>query len=183
MTLLRNAVVSVAVLSFALTALAERHERSGKGFRAEMIVQMKSIQEKLVGLATETPEDKFSWRPAEGVRSTGEVFVHAAAANYFLLSMTGVALPEGLDPRSMEKEITKKDEIIKALDDSYSFLYAELEKMSDEDLEKMIKLFGRDASVRLAMMLTIEHNSEHLGQSIAYARMNGITPPWSRKAE
>jgi uncharacterized damage-inducible protein DinB len=47
----------------------------------------------------------------------------------------------------------------------------------------MIKLFGRDASVRLAMMLTIEHNSEHLGQSIAYARMNGITPPWSRKAE
>ena len=178
MKLHRIAVAAVVVFAFAGTVFAG--DMPEKGFRAEMIVQMKSIQEKVVGLAKETPEDKYGWRPGEGVRSTAEVFVHTAAANYFLLSLTGVSLPEGLDPRSMEKEITKKDDVIKALNDSYAFLYENVAKMSDEDLDRMIKLFGNDATVRMAMMLCIEHNSEHLGQAIAYARMNGIVPPWSR---
>lgn len=181
MKLHRLAVAAFAVAALAGSAFAQTAPE--KGFRAEMTMQMKSIQGKLTGLAKETPAEKFAWRPAEGVRSTGEVFVHTAAANYFLLSMMGVTLPEGLDPRAMEKNITKKDDIIKALDDSYAFLYAETTKMSDADLEKMIKLFGRDVTIRMAMMIAVEHSSEHLGQSIAYARMNGITPPWSRQGE
>jgi uncharacterized damage-inducible protein DinB len=173
-------VTAIMVLVFAAAGSADE-ATAPSGFKTEMVTQMKSIQGKLVGLATETPEDKYGWRPAEGVRSTGEVFAHTAAANYFLLSMIGVETPEGLDFRSMEKQVTKKDDLIRALNDSYDFLYRSLEGLSDEELEKSIKLFGRDATVRAALLLTIEHSSEHLGQSIAYARMNGITPPWSRQ--
>ena len=182
MKLLRIAVTAIVVLAFASASFADGHGPE-KGFRAEMIVQMKSIQEKITGLAQETPADKYGWAPAEGVRGNGAVFVHTAAANYFLLSVAGVELPEGLNPRNMEKEITEKDDMINALNDSYAFLYKSIKAMTDEDLDKPIKLFGQDATVRMAMMICIEHNSEHLGQAIAYARSNGIVPPWSRKAE
>lgn len=179
---LQRIVMTIAVLALAFTAVPEDRP-APNGFKAEVAVQMKSIQSKLVGLANATPEEKLAWRPAEGVRSTGEVFAHTAAANYFLLSIIGVATPEGLDFRGMEKNVTKKDDLIRALNDSYAFVYKSLDGISDEDLDRSIRLFGRDATVRLTLMVAIEHSSEHLGQSIAYARMNGITPPWSRQGE
>jgi len=176
MKLHRIAVIAVIVLAFAGNAVAGEMS----GFRADMIMQMKSIQEKVVNLAKAVPDDKYSWRPAEGVRSTGEVYVHIAAANYFLLSLAGVPIPEGINPREMENQLKTKDDIIKAMNDSYAYLYDQVGKMSDDDLDTMIKLFGKDATKRMALLIVIEHSSEHLGQSIAYARMNGVVPPWSK---
>jgi len=181
MKLQRAAVAVALVFAFAGTAVAGDMPESG--FRADMIAQMKMIQDKVVSLAGEMPDAKYTWRPAEGVRSTAEVFVHTAAANYFLLSVTGVAVPEGINPRTMEQDVTKKEDILKALNDSYAYLYEQVGKMSDDDLEKVVKFFGQDVTVRMALMIAIEHSSEHLGQAIAYARMNGVVPPWSQKSE
>lgn len=181
MKLLRVAVTAIVVLAFATAGLADDMMAPEKGFRADMTKQMKTIQGKIIGLANETPADKLSWRPAEGVRSFSEVYAHVAAANYFLLSLAGVSVPEGVDIRNMEKDVTSKDDLLKALDASYDFLYKSINGISDEDLERAIKLFGQDANVRMALLICIEHNSEHLGQLIAYARSNGIVPPWSKK--
>ena len=177
MKLFRFAVIGLFVLSLGGVALADHHEAAG--FRAEMTTQLGMIGDKNISLAEAMPEDKFSWRPAEGVRSAGESYVHAVAANYFLLSLIGQDIPEGLNPREMEKTITSKADIIQAMKDSYAYTKEAVGKITDEDLDRGIKLFGQDATVRFALMLVIEHNSEHLGQSIAYARMNGVVPPWS----
>jgi uncharacterized damage-inducible protein DinB len=186
-----NRFTSAALLTllFSIPALAQ-HEghaapapAAAKGFRAEAVAQIQGIETKLVDLAGAMPADKWDWRPAEGVRSVGEVYAHVAGGNYFLLSLAGVKPPAGIDVQKLETSLKGKDKTIAAMKDSFAFVYAEIGKMSDADLEKALKVFGRDTTVRGIVMFTVEHNSEHLGQSIAYARMNGVTPPWSKKGD
>ncbi|MCM2317125.1 MAG: DinB family protein, partial [Thermoanaerobaculia bacterium] len=138
------------------------------------------MEKKLIALAEATPAEKFAWRPAEGVRSVGEVYAHVAGGNYFLMSLLGVKPPAGIDLQTLEASLEDKAAIIAAMKDSFKFANAEIEKMSDADLDKAMKFFGQDTTARGIVMFSIEHVSEHLGQSIAYARMNGITPPWSK---
>src|SRR6202166_3212106 len=69
------------------------------------------VSQQLIALAEATPEEKFSWRPAPGVRSTSEVYMHIADANFYLLSVTGPKMPADLDMK-MEKTVTSKPEVI-----------------------------------------------------------------------
>jgi len=153
------------------------------GFRTEAVTQLQGIEKKLVDLAGAIPADKWDWRPAEGVRSVGEVYAHVAGGNYFLLSFAGVKPPAGIDVQNLESSLKGREKTIAAMKESFAFVYAEIGKMSDADLDKTAKFFGRETTNRGLVMFTIEHTSEHLGQSIAYARMNGVTPPWSKKGE
>lgn len=148
------------------------------GVRAEILRHIDDAQEKLLALAEATPADKFTWRPNDKVRSTSEVFMHVAGGNYFLPTFWGVKPPEGLGLRELEKE-TDKTKVIDAVKKSFAHAHKAIESVSDADLERTIKLFGQDATVRGAMMVVATHAHEHLGQSIAYARMSGIVPPWS----
>jgi hypothetical protein len=54
---------------------------------------------------------------------------------------------------------------------------------ADADMDKPVDLFGMKTSVRGGYMLLLSHAHEHLGQSIAYARSNGIVPPWTAKQQ
>ena len=171
-------VAALAVLTMsAAPALAQNATTSAKD---EMLFWIADAQEKLAALAEATPADKYGWRPAEGVRSTGEVFMHVAAANYGLPTFWGVAAPEGFEFQSYEKSITAKADIQKALAESFAHMKKSLEAADDAALQKQIELFGMKSSVRGAYMLLLSHAHEHLGQSIAYARSNGIVPPWSK---
>lgn len=177
--------LATATLCLTIAGGAFAHDGGEKteganSYKKQLVTQLGSIEEKLEALAAATPADKFDWRPSEGIRSVGEVYLHVAASNYFLLSFSGVKPPEGVDPMKMEETIHGKENVIKALKDSAAFAKEKIEKMTDADLEKAIKLFGQDTNVRYSMMIMVEHRSEHLGQSIAYARSNGIAPPWSK---
>ncbi len=181
MNLAKITATTLLMISLTGTAFATSGAKAPvKGFRGEILMQLEGIEEKLVSLADAMPADKYDWRPGEGVRSVGEVYMHIASANYFLLSIAGVKFPEGIDPRVMEQNVKGKEKIIAALKESFRFAREQVSKMSDADLEKPLKVMGKQASVRYALMLVVEHNAEHLGQSIAYARSNGVVPPWSR---
>jgi uncharacterized damage-inducible protein DinB len=149
------------------------------GTRESILFQIDQAREKLIALAEAMPAEKYTWRPGEGVRSVGEVFNHASAANYFLPTFWGAKIPAGVDPRTLEKDGGDKAKTIDTLKKSFDQLKQEIQAVPEADLGRQIKLFGHDATVRDAMMVLASHAHEHLGQSIAYARMNGVVPPWS----
>ncbi|HEY7215879.1 MAG TPA: DinB family protein [Thermoanaerobaculia bacterium] len=149
------------------------------GMRESILFQIDQAREKLVSLAEAMPAEKYGWRPGEGVRSVGEVFNHVSAANYFLPTFWGAKIPAGVDPRNLEKDGGDKAKTIDTLKKSFDSLKQEVQAVPEADLGRQIKLFGHDATVRDAMMVLASHAHEHLGQSIAYARMNGVVPPWS----
>lgn len=149
-------------------------------FRQDLIKDIESAEKKLISLAEAVPAEKFSWRPGEGVRSISEVYMHVVGGNYLLPSFAGITPPPGIS-RDMEKTIIEKEKVIDALKKSFVHLHQAVEKTSDTDFDKNVKFFGDEASVRSVFLVAASHCHEHLGQSIAYARMNGTTPPWSKE--
>jgi len=136
---------------------------------------------KVAQLADAIPEDKYDWRPAEGIRSVREVVLHSTAGNYFFASFLGAVPPEGVDPRSLEKSGMSKAEAIAAFKASLEIVQQTLKKLSKKQLNEKVDFFGNQISKRQAVFGLGDHAAEHLGQLIAYARMNGVTPPWSKK--
>lgn len=162
----------------ARPALAQ-HTSGGAAIKAEVIRNLGDAEEKLVALANATPADKFGWRPNDKVRSTGEVFLHVAGGNYFLPTLWGAKPPEGINMREIEKDAADKAKVIDALKKSFAHAREAINALSDADLDKTVKIFDHDGTAREVVLIVATHAHEHLGQSIAYARMNGITPPWS----
>ena len=153
------------------------------GFRAEFLAEVDSVGKKLADLAGAMPADKFAWRPAPGIRSVSEVYVHVAGGDYLLPSFAGVKVPEGIS-RDMEKTVTEKAKVIDLLKKSLEHVKGAAANASDADLDKKVKVFGgREMTERALFVLMLNHLHEHLGQSIAYARMIGVAPPWSEGGE
>ena len=187
----RRLSIIPTVVSFLFLALyttqAIAHDApasaSGAGVRSEMLAWIKDAESKLLQLAEVTPEAGYAWRPAKDVRSTGEVFMHVAAANLGAPTFWGVKAPEGFDFMTYEKSLTKKADVIKAMKDSFAHMEQGFAALADSDMDKPVELFGMNTSVRGGYMLLLSHAHEHLGQSIAYARSNGIVPPWTAKQQ
>jgi uncharacterized damage-inducible protein DinB len=176
-------VFSIVSTVFAQTpAPAPAAAAAPTGYRAEVISDIDGVGKKLVDLATATPAEKYAWRPAPGVRSISEVYMHVVGANYLLPSFLGAKLPDGFD-REIEKTVTDKAKVIEWLKKSIDNAKAAVSSASDADLDKKVKAFGREMTERRVLMIVQTHMHEHLGQSIAYARSNGVTPPWSEAGE
>jgi uncharacterized damage-inducible protein DinB len=152
------------------------------GVKESILLQISQAQDKLMALAEAMPAEKYGWKPGEGVRSVGEVFNHVASANYFFPTFWGGTVPAGVDPQSLEKAMSgDKAKTVDTLKKSFDNVREAIAAVPEGDLSRKIKIFGHDATVRDAMMILASHAHEHLGQSIAYARSNGVTPPWSAK--
>jgi len=150
------------------------------GFQADYVAEVDGAGKKLVELAEAMPADKYSWRPAPGVRSVGEVYVHVAVANSLIPGFIGAKPMEGV-ARDSEKTVTDKAKIVSLLQESIRHAREVAMQVSDADLNRKVKTFGgREMTERQVLLLLLGHLHEHLGQSIAYARMNGVAPPWSR---
>jgi uncharacterized damage-inducible protein DinB len=181
------APLAAAVLALGAVAPVVAHPdhpetaASPSGVKGEMLQWIKDAESKLVELAEVTPEAKYAWRPAKDVRSTGEVLMHVAAANYGIPSFGGVKPPEGFDFATFEKSKTKKAEIVETLKASFAHAEKAWSEMSDADMEKPVEIFGMNMTVRGSYVMLLSHCHEHLGQSIAYARSNGIAPPWTAR--
>jgi uncharacterized damage-inducible protein DinB len=137
------------------------------------------VSSQLLALAEAMPEGKFSWRPAPGVRSTSEVFMHIALANFYLLSVTGPKMPADMK-EGLEKSVTSKAEVISWLKRSLEAVKSAHLAVTPKDLERKVRIYDRDATVDGMYLRIIVHANEHMGQLIAYARMTGVTPPWSK---
>ena len=147
------------------------------GFRAEFLQDLSDVQKKIEELAAAMPAEKYTWRPAPGVRSVSEVYMHIAGGNYFLASFVGMK-PPAYDESALER-IHDKARVLAELRKSFDHIRLAALTASDADLDKPIKMLGTDTTVRGAFISALNHLHEHLGQSIAYARMNGVVPPWT----
>jgi uncharacterized damage-inducible protein DinB len=183
-----NRLLAVALIALSPLASARTSMRSPQttpsaapksGFRAEFLRDLDEMQQKIVALANAVPAEKYNWRPGAGVRSVSEVYMHIAGGNYYLASFVG-ARPPAYDSNNFEK-ITDKQRVIDELKKSFDFIRAAAMNASDADLDKTVKMPGSDTTMRGAFMMALNHLHEHLGQSIAYARMNGVVPPWSAR--
>lgn len=177
MTIKRLAKLSAAFfLAVALsdTAWAQVPAGVGEGWKGEF----DHAANQLLRLAEATPADKFAWRPAPGVRSIAEVYMHIALANHFLISQTGAGYQVDLAKlgKAPEKGITDKAGVINFLKESFAAVRA---VHSKAEPQKKVQLFKKDTTVEAVFVRLLVHNHEHMGQAIAYARMNGIVPPWS----
>jgi uncharacterized damage-inducible protein DinB len=142
--------------------------------------EWRHVSSQLLALAEATPEEKFSWRPAPGVRSTSEVYMHTALANFYLLSVTGPKMPPELK-LEMEKSVTAKAEVIHWLKRSLDAVKQAHLAVMPKDLARNVHIADRDATVDGMYLRIIVHANEHMGQLVAYARMSGVVPPWSKK--
>jgi uncharacterized damage-inducible protein DinB len=138
------------------------------------------VSRQLIALAETIPAEKFTWRPAPGVRSVSEVYMHIALANFYLLSITGPKMPEDVK-RDLDKTVTAKAEVIDWLKRSQEAVRTARAALKPGDLERKVKVMDRDATVDGMYLRIIVHANEHMGQLVAYARMNGIAPPWAER--
>ena len=139
------------------------------------------VSRQLTALAEAIPQDKYSWRPGPGVRSTSEVFMHIAISNFALLAITGQPFPPDLK-RGSEQSVMDKAQVISWLKRSLDAVKTARAKETPEDMQRKVTVAKRSAAVDGIYLRILVHANEHMGQLIAYARVNGITPPWSEQA-
>lgn len=181
----RRPLLLIAVCLLACPALFARQQNAARpqpkvtGFRAEFLANLDEVEEKIMSLAESTPADKYGWRPVNDVRATSEVYMHVAGGNYFLSTFIGTRAPANLK-QDAEKTVTTKAEVLAHLRKSFQHLRTATGSLKDADLEKTVKMFGTQTTYRAVLITMLSHLHEHLGQCIAYGRMTGVVPPWSR---
>ena len=140
---------------------------------------LQMAQGQIVALANSFDDAQLDWRPAPGIRSTGETILHVAAANYYLAMKLGFPPPEGVDVMTMET-ITGRENILEAYNTSCAFVREKIMVVDPGSLNEEVDLGFAKMSRLSALLVVLEHTGEHKGQLIAYARSNGVVPPWSQ---
>jgi hypothetical protein len=160
------------------------------GYRAEFLSELGYFEQRYTRLAEAIPAEKYSWRPAEGVRSIGEVFAHTTGANVLINRSLEAPLKPGVtydtDSGTVMKNLmaiaNDKEKVIQELKNSFAALRTTVLMLGDGDGDKPQKMFGKDTTLRGSFFLVTGTWGEHLGGLIADARMNGIVPPWTADA-
>jgi hypothetical protein len=147
---------------------------------------LEQLRDKFVALAEAFPEEKFDWRPMEGVRSIRDVFVLIAGEGTLFPTMWGFDRPEwvaegGFGGETARLVALSREDLIGELERSFDHLLALVRGLSEEDRQQQVDFFGLTVDLTTAVTLMGSDMHEHLGQAIAYARMNQIVPPWSRR--
>jgi uncharacterized damage-inducible protein DinB len=181
----RGRIPPRAELIFDVELLDVKDPAPNSGPAADLLLPFSEMEEHVLALAKAIPEDKYGWRPAPGVRSIREAFLHIAYGNRLMLNISNGMTPEERqkqidDQLKREVEPLSKEKVIEALTDSFRTIRTALETASAGSLGRDIDFFGT-ATTRRAVLASLDtHIAEHTGQLIAYARMNGIVPPWSK---
>ena len=177
----RLAMFALALLLTPASALAQD---APQGIRGEIIHSMLDAGGKIQELAGAIPDGKYTWKPNKDVRSTGQVFLHVVQANYMLPSLFGVKSPMAADElMKLDTQTMEPAKIRQMLKESYDWASKAVADTPDSDLETQIDFFGQKMTKRGGMLVLASHSHEHLGQLIAYARSNNITPPWTAREQ
>ena len=168
-----------AILLLFLALAPPAAAQSPADFRSEFLGQFNGSAAKFVALAEAMPEESYDWRPGDDVASVVEVYMHVARYNYMYPDQNlGMGAPVAY--AGWEEEVSDKEEALAILAASMDHVRGVVDTMSDDELEATTSLYGRDVGKWAVLLQLVAHMNEHLGQSIAYARMNGVVPPWSR---
>ena len=160
------------------------------GFRAEFLEELTYCEQRYLALAEAMPAEKYSWRPAEGMRSVGGLFAHVVIDNYKAVEALDQGLPTppaGLHSTFQSESILalaeNKPRLLEELKNSFAHLRTRILQMSDADGDKSQRMMNRQTTSRGALQIVDRHLGEHLGQAICYAQINGLVPPWRQELQ
>lgn len=178
--------LAVALAAIALTSAGAQAQANT--LVPDLLRDIGEVEQKLVSLAKAIPADKYGWRPGEKVRSVGEVVMHIASDNYFIPAAAGTAAPAATGIKAdsyktvtdYENRKVSAADAIKEMEASFAFLKNVMQAVPASSLSAKQKIFGAEMTGQQLWILTTTHLHEHLGQMIAYARSNGVVPPWSK---
>ena len=179
------ALMLLALPHRALRAQEVPNRESAIEVRKQFIADLDTLQSKFLALAEAFPANKYSWRPAPNVRSVGEAFMHVASEFYVYAPMAyGAArspvIPRGQDSFKKFESMSTKEDVLKHLKEGFAYTKQSIAGIDEGQLAGSRKLFGGDHTIIETSFAMTDDLHEHLGQLIAYARMNGVTPPWSK---
>jgi hypothetical protein len=178
-------VTALATSSIAAQAPYSPDRATALEMRKEFLTELDSLHSKFMQLAEAFPADKYAWRPAPGVRSVGEVFMHVASEYYFFTPAVFGAVPSPVveaNKAGFEKfeKMSSKPEVLKHLQEGFAYGRQAVATLDEAKITGIHRIFNRDRQVIQMSLDMISDLHEHLGQLIAYARMNGVRPPWSK---
>ena len=179
------AALALAVNARPLSAQDVPTRESALEIRKRFLTDLDTLQSKFVALSEAIPAEKYSWRPAPGVRSIGEALMHVASEYYVYAPMSYGATRSPVIPRgpeafkTFESKSTKAD-VQKHLKEGFAYMKQQIEGLDPAAITGTKKIFGGDRTIIESSFIMSGDLHEHLGQLIAYARMNGVTPPWSK---
>ena len=172
---MKEILTQYAVCALAVALMVPLAQAQPAGLQAAFAKDAGTLSEKFTGLAR-VMAGKYDWKPGQGVRSVADVFNLIVKENGLLAGVLSGTPNAG----ASSAPITDPEKMQEALKTSYVDLQKAIAALSDNDLQAPVKLFGRDMTKLGALMLILQDQHEHLGQSIAYARSNGVVPPWSK---
>jgi uncharacterized damage-inducible protein DinB len=172
---MKKILTKYGALALAVALMVPLAQAQSAGIQTAFGKDAGMLSDKFTGLA-HVMVGKYAWKPGQGVRSVGDVFNLIVMENGMLAGvLSGTSNTE-----AKPAPITDPEKLQEALKASYANLQKAITGLSDNDLRAPVKLFERDMTKQGALMLILEDQHEHLGQSIAYARTNGLVPPWSK---
>lgn len=159
------------------------HTAPSYDMKPQSLLDLENVQKKFLALANALPAEKLTWRPSSDSRSFAEVFLHVAGERYGILSLMGATPPAAYDRKTFEKSTTDRAQIVAELNKSWEFTQKAINGMSNADFAKLLPKLGPQANAGDVIYILVADAHEHLGQAVAYARENGIVPPWTADAQ
>jgi len=177
-----SCAVTVGVAQTTDSASSD-HSAPSYDMKAQSLLDLEVVQKKFVDLASALPAEKMTWRPSSDSRSFAEVFLHVSAERYGILSLMGAEKPAGFDGKTLEKSTTDRAQIVAELNRSWDFTKKTIDGMTNAEFAKLLPKLGPQANAGDVVYILVADAHEHLGQAVAYARENGIVPPWTVEAK
>lgn len=186
--IMRYAVVLVALGTGGIGASAQAADVADQtapsyDMKAQSLADLQVVQDKIVALANAIPGDKMTWRPSPDSRSFAEVFLHVAGERYQILGLGGTVPPASFDGKTYEKSTADKAQIVAQLNQTWEFAQKTINGMNNADFAKLLPKLGPQANAGDVVYILVADAHEHLGQLVAYARVNGVVPPWTAEAQ
>ncbi len=166
-----------------LAAAPAMAQGSAGDMRAQYAADFETMETKFTELAGAMDAEMYDWRPMDGVRTVSEVFM--PIVNYFVPAAWDAAPPDGITPGfalfGELAEVTDKRDVLDQLEKSAAYLLEAVAALSDEQMHATVQMFGQEGTLQASLLLVVGDMHEHLGQAIAYARMNKVVPPWTAR--
>ncbi len=167
----RIATSMIYLLASATGALAQENPLSA--FNKRAYGQLKNW---VLRSAEKMPEENYSFKPTDEVRSFGQVLGHMADVQHLFCS---VVLGEKSPAPKIEQTKTSKADLIAALKDGFGYCDKAYDSMTDASAPQLVKLFGSDIPKLGVLSVNNAHTSEHYGNLVTYMRLKHIIPPSS----
>ena len=175
---MRKVLFSILLCLIALPAVSQEKQSSDNPFSASNKRGYERTKGILLRSAEKMPEENYSFKPVDTVRSYGQIIGHLADAQYLFCSLASGEKNPGLN---IEKTKSSKADLVAALKDGFAYCDKVYDSMTDAASTQTVKFFGNEMSKFAVLSLNIGHNMEHYGNLVTYMRIKGIVPPTSEQ--